>query len=76
MLLGSAPRWPALVGRRVPISGCVFTQINAFNTGVGEIADHGLAVDDLLFIGDVPEPSTLMFTALAVVAMLGWRRER
>jgi hypothetical protein len=53
-----------------------WTAINKFNTGVGEIADHGLAIDDLTFIGEVPEPSTLALSVLFAVTMLGWRRER
>jgi hypothetical protein len=53
-----------------------WTAINKFNTGVGEQADHGLAIDDLTFIAEVPEPATLVLAGLFAVAMSSGRRKR
>jgi hypothetical protein len=54
-----------------------WTAINkAPETGTGQIADHGLAIDDLRFSATVPEPSSLLTMILGCLALLSRRSSR
>lgn len=50
-----------------------WSQTNVFSAE-GEIADHGLAIDDLTFSAQVPEPTGVALAALAAMALLAYRR--
>jgi large repetitive protein len=50
-----------------------WTQLNIFSDA-GEIADHGLAIDDLRFAANVPEPATFVLAAVAAMGLIARRR--
>ncbi len=52
-----------------------WTQINTFSEA-GEIADHGLAIDDLSFSAQVPEPGTIFLAVVAAFALSARRHSR